>query len=378
MPFKKTKTPTKTNPATGMQRKSAQTMHPNQVSAKALNAPGELTGEQILALQQTAGNQATQRLLATPSQAVPHAAPTAHIQRTTWEWSGSEWKLHSHDEDDKDEHLSPDEVEFENLEPGDLYDQNTGELTSRAKKLRGRLGRAAERQEKRTKGKKRGHDEAMLDFSDKKKSHSSGDTRLQNTTPFGVVRTGRGAFTKQPYVNLDETEWPNRNDVPRTNYDILSQHIGASSKKAEILNAMETYLSSNGDVAASGLELPGKEKASSALLSGLLSVAEPHQLRNPAGGKPERASIRYARKNGMAKTYNRKNGAYVPAWAKAGGAPAGGTGAWREMRAGERHMPIPTLDLLDEMSESSSEEDEEAILPPPIKKARVSNEDEEK
>ena len=228
----------------------------------------------------------------------------------------------------------------------------------RRKDMLDRLDRAANRQKTRKKSKKRGHDEAKIDYTKRKKGKKSHvDNRYIHKTPFGSVRLGRGKFSTQPYANLDEAEWPVRKDLPKTNYDDIHQNITSSGKEKEILEETGAYMSNVKPVKPSSLKLSTKSKASASLFSGLLTAAEPHQERNPVGGKPERAAIRHAKRKGMKKTFNRKNGAYVPSWAKVGGAKMGGTGAWRKMRARKMTMPLSTLEMLeDDMSDSSDDE----------------------
>ncbi|WP_298427405.1 hypothetical protein [uncultured Kordia sp.] len=227
----------------------------------------------------------------------------------------------------------------------------------REKEMLDRLDRATKRQKARKKGTKRGHDEARIDYTNRKKGKKSHvDNRVIHKTPFGSIRLGRGMYSTQPYANLDKKEWPNRKALPKTNYDDIHKNITSSGKEKEILDETGTYMSNVQPVKPSSLKLSTKSKASASLFSGLLTAAEPHNERNPVGGKPERAAIRYAKRKGMKKTFNRKNGAYVPTWAKDGGAKMGGTGAWKKMRARKMTMPLSTIEMLEDMSDSSDDD----------------------
>ena len=295
----------------------------------------------------------------------PPTGGAAPIQRTKYEWDGGKWTLHSTANTDVDAHPHPDTHGYEDLEVGDRYDRTTGTLERRAQNARGRLRRATKRSEKRAaEGLKRKRDDlyAHKDFSEVSKKKGN---REELDTPFGKMRFGRGMYNTQPFGTLDPEDWPEekskkgKEKKPAHNYDELPKEIESSGKKGEILDEMLGFMSSTGPPTPSLHTTTRAQKASATGLVGLLSVAEPHQLRNPTGGKTERAALRHAKKHPMKNVFNRKTGAYVPAWNKSEGAPIGGTGGWREMRQGKRPIPQRTLDLLDEMSASSAGESEE-------------------
>lgn len=292
----------------------------------------------------------------------PPTAVAAPIQRTKYEWDGGKWTLHSTANTDVDAHPHPDDHHYEDLEEGDRYDQATGTLHRRAKQVRERLGRATERSNQRAKKDlKRKRDDlySHKDFSQVTKTRGN---REEVKTPFGTMRFGRGMYNDQPFGTLDPEDWPedksakNEGKKPAHNYDELPKEIESSGKKGEILDEMIEFMGSTDAPKPSSNTTTRSQKASATGLLGLLSVAESHRLRNPTGGKTERAALRFAKKNPMKDVFNRQTGAYVPAWNKGRGAPIGGTGGWREMREGKRPIPRRTLDLLDEMSESSAGE----------------------
>jgi len=285
----------------------------------------------------------------------------APIQRTKYEWDGSKWNVHSRAKKDTDAHPHPKKKKFGvDLEPGDRYDQNTGVHRRRAHEARQRLERAADREERRQDGtlngkRKRAYDYSGKDFSGVTKKN---DNREILQTPFGDMRFGRGMYNTQPFGTFDPEDWDEDKPKPKHNYDALSQALEKSKKKSEILDEMSSFLGSDQPVIPSTSATTNMEKAAATGLTGLLTVAEPHQTRNPVGGKPERAAVRYAKKTSLKKVFNRKNGAYVPAWAIKGGAKQGGTSAWQQMRSGDQQMPLSTLEMLSDLSSSSSDESE--------------------
>ena len=291
------------------------------------------------------------------------------IQRTIHKWNGKAWEVHQTTTADKDEHPAPEDHDFEHdPEPGDLYDQDTGVHHRRAEEARGRLERSASRFRKRAaraaspsekspkpvkSARKRKRAELLgnEDFSEVTEKRGN---RKKVETPFGPMRFGRGMFNTQPLGTFSPDDWGQR-ALPGHNYDHFVTGLEGSANRGGILDEIGDYLADDETPKASKHAKTAKEKEAATGLAGLLSVAEPHVTRNPVGGKPERAAIRRAKKVGVKKVFNRKEGEYVPAWATAGGAKVGGTGAWREMRQGDREIPMASLDLLDEMSASSAD-----------------------
>jgi hypothetical protein len=219
---------------------------------------------------------------------------------------------------------------------------------------RNRMQKAENRQVKRmnkgNSGLKRGQNIVDVDYDDRMKKNGN---RLPIQTPFGTAHLGRGPYNNQPLLGLEPNEW--ENPIIKTNYDELISKVKTGGNP--MLDEMLEHLETKGHVQPSQLHLDDLTSQAGTALTGLLTSAEPHKTRNPVGGKPERASVRYARVHGLALTYNRKNGAYVPAWAEDAGADKGGTGAFREMRKGKRPIPKNTLDMLGYMSDSSDDEE---------------------
>lgn len=225
-----------------------------------------------------------------------------------------------------------------------------------------RLRRAAERSRRRASPaevpgatRKRAEIYARKSFAAVSKSRGN---REVVRTPFGKARFGRGQRNIQPYGTLDREDW-GEGKLPRLNYDSIAGNLPKEGEKAQgIADEISGFLANDAAPKPTRYAESRNEKASATLLSGLLTVAEPHEERNPVGGKPERAAIRRAKKVGFKRVFNRRKGEYVPAWAIAGGAKTGGTQAWREILDGTRSIPPGTLDLLDELSSSSEEETE--------------------
>lgn len=282
-----------------------------------------------------------------PERACPSRFP---IQRTVRIYVKGKWEVFAKTKGAVDSH-PVNEKKFEHPpEEGDFYDEVTG-VHHRANAIRHRLQRARDRQLRRAKAKKRGQAFSKVDFSGMSKKN---DNRLEFQTPGGVMYFGRGLYNEQPYGRLSSEDW--EDDLIGINYDDIYKALDKSEQFGLIMAQVQDFLGS--------MDLPKESKGAPSdlmaitALSGLLSVAEPHGLRNPLGGKPERAAVRHARNLGSAKpVFNRKAGAYVPAWAVAGGAAQGGTGAWRAMVEGEQPIPFITLVMLGEMSESSDDEE---------------------
>ncbi|HEV7668979.1 MAG TPA: hypothetical protein VGS22_10675 [Thermoanaerobaculia bacterium] len=224
----------------------------------------------------------------------------------------------------------------------------------------GRLRRAAERSKKRSEaadvpaaGRKRAEIYARKSFAEVTKSRGN---REVVRTPFGEVRFGRGPHNIQPYGTLDREDW-GKGNLPRLNYDTIVGNLPKEGAKVQgVADEIGGFLANDAPPKPTRYAETRSEKASATLLSGLLAVAEPHEERNPVGGKPERAAIRRAGKVGFKRVFNRKKGEYVPAWADSvSREKVGGTSAWREIRGGSRPIPPRTLDLLDELSASSDD-----------------------
>lgn len=277
------------------------------------------------------------------------------IQRTIHKWNGKAWEVHQTTTADKDEHPAPEDHDFEHdPEPGDLYDQDTGVHHRRAEGARGRLERSASRYRKRadraarqaekapepTKiSRKRKRAEVLADQDFAEITEKRGN-RKKVETPFGPMRFGRGMFNTQPLGTFSPDDWGEKRALPGHNYDHFVSGLEGSANRKGILDEIDDYLADDETPKASKHAKTAKEKEAATGLAGLLSVAEPHVTRNPVGGKPERAAIRRAKKVGVKRVFNRKEGEYPPAWATAGGAKIGGTGAWREMREGKREIPM--------------------------------------
>jgi len=280
------------------------------------------------------------------------------IQRTIWIYKDKEWQFFKASKKKGDDNKFPRKKKKFTPKPqeGDYYDDATGEH-HRQGPIRQRLKRARERHESRKEPKKRAHLFAEMDF-DKK----TGKKRVVLQTPHGVVRVGRGRYKEpQPYATLAPDDWgpdPAKEKKVKINYDDIHRALDKSEDFDPILKETLGFLESVGPakVSKAAKKRSRRDSSAGAILSGLLTIPEPHKTRNPVGGKPERAAVRFARRRKSAKlVFNRKDGAYPAAW-------EGGTGAWRRMIAGEVPMPLLTLEMLrEDLSESSGDEaDDEA------------------
>jgi hypothetical protein len=320
------------------------------------------------------------------------SAPVAQLTR--WQWNGRRWTNAGASSTDTDPHPHPDDFEFEEeLEEGDRYDQQTGQHIRRQHNARERVTRSSARQVNRTDDDhytKRGHDTGNLDFRGISKKN---DNRVVDETPFGIMRHGKGPFQPQPFGTFTPEDWADdESEAPkvargkrrakkkqpkniRSNYDELAGILSDSEQKDEILEESLAHQSSTGEVEPTSLALSRRELQAATALNSLLSVAESNQSRNPTGGKVERAALRYAQQVGFKRVFNRRDGAYIPAHAKAGGARMGGTGDFRQMRLGNTPFPPSTLTMLGYMSSSSEEEQsssssESEVEKPPKKKRK--------
>ena len=133
----------------------------------------------------------------------------------------------------------------------------------------------------------------------------------------------RKGFGGQPFLYLDSSAYPDKQI--RSNYDeIIGRFAGNDAQIAfDILQAIESGESS-------GKDLQGQAKSLFLLLT---QFVEPHSTRVPGADKLARALLRRIALGQLdfQRAFNRKNGLFVSAWAKAAGAPQGGQVAGRAL-----------------------------------------------
>ena len=276
----------------------------------------------------------------------PLACPSRFpIQRARWMFEGGEWKR---DSKGKENVIFPiDEKKFAHEpEEGDYYDEETGEHF-RAAAVQERLQRIAARQKKRKKARRRAQLFAGINYNGRSKRNKN---RVVVHTPGGDMEFGWG-WGGQPFGGFSDKGFGEEKKI-RTNYDAISETLDQSKDFGGMMDDALEYMSSV-DPKVKVKKRSPRDRMGLTAISSLLTAAEPHQRRNPLGGKPERAAIRYAKKLKSARmVFNRQDGAYVPSW-------KGGTRAWREMIAGERHIPYKTHVMLEGYLSPSSDEEEE-------------------
>jgi len=140
-----------------------------------------------------------------------------------------------------------------------------------------------------------------------------GDTR-------GYYRKGFGG---QPFLYLDSSAYTDKQI--RSNYDEIISHFDGNDAEIafEILAAIESGESSGKD----------QEGQARSLFLLLTQFIEAHSTRVPGADKLARALLRRIALGQLTfkRAFNRKNGLFVSAWAKGGGAPQGGQVAGRAL-----------------------------------------------
>lgn len=133
----------------------------------------------------------------------------------------------------------------------------------------------------------------------------------------------RKGFGGQPFLYLDSEAYDDK-QIPSNYDDVIARFKGNDAEVAfEILSAIESGQSSGKD----------QEAQAKSLFLLLTQFIEAHSTRVPGSDKLARALLRRIALGQLTfqQAFNRKNGLFVSAWAKKGGAPQGGQVAGRAL-----------------------------------------------
>jgi hypothetical protein len=133
----------------------------------------------------------------------------------------------------------------------------------------------------------------------------------------------RKGFGNQPFLYLDSKAYDDK-QIPSNYDDVIARFKGNDAEVAfEILSAIESGQSSGKD----------QEAQAKSLFLLLTQFIEAHSSRVPGSDKLARALLRRIALGQLTfqQAFNRKNGLFVSAWAKKGGAPQGGQVAGRAL-----------------------------------------------
>ena len=183
----------------------------------------------------------------------------------------------------------------------------------------------------------------------------------------------RKGFGNQPFLYLDSKAYDDK-QIPSNYDDVIARFKGNDAEIAfEILSAIESGESSGKD----------QEAQAKSLFLLLTQFIEAHSSRVPGSDKLARALLRRIALGQLTfqQAFNRKNGLFVSAWAKKGGAPQGGQVAGRALFGFSKDTDRYDLDkleaylgdkLVDELletidgyysDESEAEDDDEDLAP---------------
>lgn len=149
----------------------------------------------------------------------------------------------------------------------------------------------------------------------------------------------RKGFGNQPFLYLDSKAYDDK-QIPSNYDDVIAHFKGNDAEVAfEILSAIESGESSGKDQ---------KAQAKSLFLL-LTQFIEAHSSRVPGSDKLARALLRRIALGQLTfqQAFNRKNGLFVSAWAKKGGAPQGGQVAGRALFGFSKDTDRYDLDKLE-------------------------------
>jgi|GEM_PF-1142197 len=183
----------------------------------------------------------------------------------------------------------------------------------------------------------------------------------------------RKGFGGQPFLYLDSKAYDDK-QIPSNYDDVIAHFAGKDAEVAfEILSAIESGESSGKD----------QQAQARSLFLLLTQFIEAHSTRVPGSDKLARALLRRIALGQLTfqQAFNRKNGLFVSAWAKKGGAPQGGQVAGRALFGFSKDTDRYDLekleaylgdDLVDELLEtidgyysddSDTEDDDEDLAP---------------